>query len=301
MSGNVLRTPQERFEGLRDFDYGWRMVPIPDGAGGSLEVAVVEAGPPGGRPIVLLHGVPTWGYLYRKMIGPLAAAGHRVVVPDLVGFGRSDKPARREAFSYAQLVTWTRATFDALGLDDVVLFCQDWGGLIGLRLVAEQPERFARVAASNTALPTGEGEPPRAFLMWLAMSQHSPDLGAGQVVRAGSTSTIAAEVVAAYDAPFPDEPYKAAVRALPALVPIAPDQPGAADNCAAWVQLANYRRPFLTLFGDQDPITAGWDTQFQARIPGAAGQPHHTFIGAGHFIQEDRGEDVAGRLIVWMK
>ena len=292
----VLRTADERFAALPGYPFSPHYVEIPGGDGGMLRVHAVDEGPRGADPVLLLHGEPSWSYLYRKMIPILVAAGHRVVAPDLVGFGRSDKPAARSDYSYQRHVDWLRATLDALGLGRITLVCQDWGGLLGLRLVAEQPERFARVVVANTFLPTGE-PPPEAFLRWREFSQSVPELPVGAILQTATSTELPREVVAAYDAPFPDESYKAGARAFPMLVPTSPDDPAAPANRRAWQALERLERPFLTAFSDGDPITRGFDHVFQTRVPGARGQPHVTIAGAGHFLQEDRGEELA-RVVV---
>jgi haloalkane dehalogenase len=241
---------------------------------------------------LLLHGEPSWGYLYRTMIDPLAEAGLRVIVPDLIGFGRSDKPADRSDYSFARHVEWLLGLMDALGLEDITMFGQDWGGVIGLRLVGEHPGRFARVVAANTFLPTGDQPLGDAFEAWLRFSQEVPELPVGAIVNGGSARELEPEVIAAYDAPYPDESYKAGARAFPTLVPITPDNPASAANRKAWETLRRFDKPFLTAFSDGDPITAGADAALQALIPGAAGQPHVTVPGA-HFLQEDAGPQLA--------
>jgi haloalkane dehalogenase len=285
---DVLRTPDARFAGLPGYPFAPHYVEV-DG----LRIHYLDEGPPAAAPVLLLHGEPSWSYLYRKMVPPLAAAGHRVVALDLVGFGRSDKPVRREDYTYQRHVDWVRGALAALGLADVTLVCQDWGGLIGLRLVAEEPERFARVVAANTFLPTGDMPPGPAFLAWQRYSQETPDFPVGNIVRSGCVTELAPEVVAAYDAPFPDDRYKAGARQFPLLVPTRPDDPASAANRRAWERLRAFRKPFLTAFSDGDPITRGADRFLQQAIPGAAGQPHTTITGAGHFLQEDRGEELA--------
>jgi haloalkane dehalogenase len=241
----------------------------------------------------LLHGEPSWSYLYRHMIPVLVAAGLRAVAIDLVGFGRSDKPARRDDYTYAAHVDWTWAAIEAVGLDDITLVGQDWGGLIGLRLVGEHPERFARVVAANTYLPTGDGHPGDAFLAWQRYSQDTPELRVGRIVSGGCVTNLVPEVVAAYDAPFPDETYKAGARQFPLLVPTTPDDPAAPANRAAWNALRGFRRPFLCAFSDSDAITRGADALLRAEVPGAERQPHTTIAGAGHFLQEDKGAEFA--------
>jgi haloalkane dehalogenase len=284
----ILRTPDDRFAALPGYAFAPHYAQI-----GELRVHYVDEGPRDGAVVLCLHGEPSWSYLYRKMIPPLVAAGLRVVAPDLVGFGRSDKPAARDDYTFQRHVDWMAAFLDAVGLRDLTLFCQDWGGLIGLRLVAEAPDRFARVVASNTFLPTGDGRPSEAFLAWRTFSQSVPELPVGKIVAGGCARPVAPEVIAAYDAPFPEERYKAGARKFPLLVPVTPDDPASAPNRAAWERLRAFTRPFLTAFGDSDPITRGADTRLQAAIPGAAGQPHTTIAGGGHFIQEDAGEELA--------
>lgn len=294
---DVLRTPDERFAGLPGYDFDPHYVEVADG----LRVHYVDEGPRDGPVVLLLHGEPSWSYLYRKMVPPLADAGCRVVAPDLVGFGRSDKPASRHDYTYARHVEWMRAAlFDGLDLRDVTLFGQDWGGLIGLRLAAEHEARVARICAANTFLPTGEGTPSDAFLAWRQFSQETPTFRVGRIVAGGCTTTIPDDVVAAYDAPFPDEPYKEGARQFPLLVPTTPDEPGAVDNRAAWPVLERWEKPFLTAFSDSDPITRGADHVLRQRVPGTHGQPHVTIEGAGHFLQEDKGEELARVLVDWL-
>ncbi|HLK10261.1 MAG TPA: haloalkane dehalogenase [Candidatus Binatia bacterium] len=289
---DVLRTPDDRFTRLPGYPFGAHYVEV-DG----LRIHHLDEGPRAAAPVLLLHGEPSWSYLYRKMVPPLVAAGRRVIAPDLVGFGRSDKPVRREDYTYQRHVDWMRGVVQALALRDVTLVCQDWGGLIGLRLVADDPGRFARVVAANTFLPTGDTPPGPAFLAWQRYSQETPDFHVGGIVRSGCVTDLAPEVIAAYDAPFPDDRYKAGARQFPLLVPTRPDDPASVPNRHAWEALRAFRRPFLTAFSDQDPITRGADRLLQEAIPGAQGQPHTTIAGAGHFLQEDRGEELA-RVVV---
>ncbi len=291
---DVLRTPDERFEALPGWPYVPRYVGVDDGAGALLRVHYVDEGPPDADPIVCLHGEPSWGYLYRTMIEAFVAAGHRVLVPDLIGFGRSDKPADCADYTYQRHVDWMAAWLEAVDGRDATLVGQDWGGLIGLRLVAEHPDRFARVVAANTFLPTGERPPSDAFLAWQTYSQTSPTFNVGRIVEGGcATKPLDPDVVAAYDAPFPDDTYKAGARQFPALVPTSRDDPAVPANEAAWKVLERWDKPFLTAFADSDPITAGGDRLLQARIPGCAGQPHTTIVGAAHFLQEDQGPQLA--------
>ena len=289
---DVLRTPDDRFRDLPGYDFAPHYLER-----GGIRIHYVDEGPPAAAPVLMLHGEPSWSYLYRKMIPPLAAAGHRVIVPDLVGFGRSDKPAARDDYTYQRHVDWMAAVLVGLDLRAVTLVCQDWGGLIGLRLVAEHPGRFARVVAANTFLPTGDTDPGPAFLAWRTFSQQVPEFPVGRIVSGGCATPLPAEVVAAYDAPFPEERFKSGARQFPLLVPARPDDPASEPNRAAWKVLERWERPFLTAFSDSDPITAGGDRMLQARIPGAQGQPHTTIAGGGHFLQEDRGAELAGVVV----
>ena len=244
--------------------------------------------------MLLLHGEPSWCYLYRTMIPVLAAAGHRCIAPDLIGFGRSDKPAEPGDYSYQRHVDWmAEVIFDRLGLAGITLVGQDWGGLIGLRLVAAKPDRFARVVAANTALPTGDFPLGEAFLRWQRFARESPVFDIGRIVSSGTVSELPADVIAAYDAPYPDDSYKAGARVFPSLVPTSRDDPAHDANTAAWDALRGYDRPFLCAFSDSDPITRGGEAMFIGRVPGTAGQPHTTIEDAGHFLQEDKGEQLA--------
>ena len=294
---DTLRTPDERFASLPDFPFAPHYVDIADGEGGELRVHYVDEGPSEAPPVLLMHGEPSWSFLYRTMIPILVDAGLRAVAPDLVGFGRSDKPSRRTDYTYQRHVDWMAGWLDAVDLQDATLVGQDWGGLIGLRLVAEHPERFARVVAANTFLPTGDRHPGDAFLAWQRFSQETPEFTVGKIVNGGCTTDLTPEVVAAYDAPFPDESYKEGARQFPLLVPSSPDDPAAGPNRDAWKVLREWTKPFLCAFSDQDPITRGADKVLRAEIPGCEGQPHAVISGGGHFLQEDRGEQLA-RVIV---
>ena len=287
----ILRTPEDRFADLADFPFEPHYTEIDDGLGGRLRIAHVEAGD--GPVVLLLHGEPSWSFLYRHMLPVLADAGLRAVAPDLVGFGRSDKPTARTDYTYQRHVDWMTAWLEATDLRDVTLVCQDWGGLIGLRLVAEHPDRFARVVAANTFLPTGDNHPGEAFLNWQRFSQTVPEFSVSFIINSGCTTDLAADVLAGYDAPFPDETYKEGARQFPLLVPTSPDDPAAAPNRAAWESLEKFDKPFLCAFSDKDPITGGADRVLLARIPGTKGQPHTTIEGGGHFLQEDRGPALA--------
>ncbi|MFF3567465.1 haloalkane dehalogenase [Nocardia jiangxiensis] len=289
----VLRTPDDRFAELPDFPFRPRYVDV-EGDDSRLRVHYLDEGPDGGEVVLLLHGEPSWCFLYRHMIPVLVDAGLRCVAPDLVGFGRSDKPGDRADYTYARHVEWMReALFDRLDLSSITLVCQDWGGLIGLRLVAEHPDRFARVVVANAGLPTGTSKLTDAFLAWQQFSQESPDFPVGGIVAGGCRTALSADVIAAYDAPFPDETYKAGARAFPLLVPTRPDDPAAPANRRAWEELSRFDKPFLTAFSDGDPITRGGDRQFRQQIPGASGRPHTIIEGGGHFLQEDKGPEFA--------
>jgi haloalkane dehalogenase len=299
----ILRTPDERFSDLPGYPFVPRYVEVAAGDGdGRLRLHYVDEGPSdSAETVVLLHGEPSWSYLYRTMIPVLAAAGFRVVAPDLVGFGRSDKPAQRRDYTYARHVEWLRAAlFDELDLTRVTLVGQDWGGLIGLRLVAEHPDRIRRVVAANTGLPTGDTDMGEAFMAWQRFSQEVPELPVGRIVAAGCTSSPPEEVVAAYDAPFPDERYKEGARQFPVLVPTRPDDPATGANRRAWEVLKTFEKPFLCAFSDADPITGGADALFLADVPGTRGREHPTITGAGHFLQEDSGPDLAGAIVTFV-
>ncbi len=294
----TLRTPDERFTDLEGFDFEPHYVDIDDLDDGRLRVHYLDEGPGDAAPVVLFHGDPSWCYLYRTMIPVLADAGHRVIAPDLVGFGRSDKPADRGDYSYARHVEWMRQVlFDQLDLTDLTVFGQDWGGMVALRLLAEHPERFSRAVMGNTGLPTGDHRMPDAFMAWQRFSQEVPEFTVGAFIQAATVSVLSPQVVAAYEAPFPDESYKEAARIFPTFVPAHPDAPEAPAQRAAWESLAGWTRPFLTAFSDGDPLTRGADELFQLLIPGTKGQAHTTIANAGHFLQEDKGPELAAVIV----
>jgi haloalkane dehalogenase len=285
---DCVRTPDERFENLPGYPFEPHYAEV-DG----LRIHYVDEGPRNGAVILMLHGEPSWSYLYRKMIPIFAAAGFRAIAPDLVGFGRSDKPVRREDYTYQRHVDWVRGLlFDALDLREINLVCQDLGGLIGLRLVGEHPDRFARVVAANTLLPTGDDPPGPAFEAWRKFSQEVPTFPTGQIINGATKTELTPEVIAAYDAPFPDDTYQAGARQFPTLVPITPDDPAAPANRAAWKSLLAFDKPFLTAFSDGDPITAAAAPRMRT-VAGAVGREHPTIVGGGHFLQEDCGEELA--------
>jgi haloalkane dehalogenase len=284
----TLRTPDERFENLPGYDFLPHYVDI-DG----LRMHYVDEGPREGPVVLLLHGEPSWSYLYRHMIPPLAAGGLRVVAPDLIGFGRSDKPASKSAYSYAGHVDWIRRFVESLDLGNICLFCQDWGSLIGLRVAAENEHRFARIVLGNGGLPTGDEKLPRAFFIWQSFARFSPWFPVGRILQKATVTDLPDAVVAAYDAPFPSSAYKAGARAFPLLVPTSPDNVASAANRAAWGVFSNWNKPFLTTFSNRDPITRGGETVWQQTVPGAKNRRHATIRNAGHFLQEDRGAEIA--------
>jgi len=291
---DAVRTPDDRFADLPDFAFAPHYAEVPDGEGGSLRVHYLDEGPSDAAPVLLMHGEPSWSFLYRHMIPVLVGAGHRVVAPDLVGFGRSDKPTAMSDYTYARHIEWMSSlVFDALDLRGITFFGQDWGGLVGLRLVTAQPDRYARLVLGNTGLPTGEGKPSEAFLAWQKFSQETDDFPVGGIINGGCTSDLSPEVIAAYDAPFPDDSYKAGARIFPTLVPTSGDDPESAAQKAAWTVLERFTQPVLLAYSDKDPITKGGDAPFRAKVPGAQGRPHTTIEGGGHFLQEDRGPQLA--------
>jgi len=285
LEGSILRTPDERFSNLPGFHYTPRYTEIE-----GLRMAYVEAGE--GDPILMLHGEPTWGYIYRKMVPVLSQVG-RVVVPDLIGFGRSDKPVEDNAYSYKAHCRWIRKFILALDLKNITLICQDWGGLIGLRVVSQLPDRFRRIVPMNTGIPNGYGM-SEAFMAWRRFSQRQTFLD----LRIGS-GTLTPEEQNAYRAPFPSAAYQTAGLVFPRLVPIRPDHPGAYDNRVAIEKLRTLEIPALPIAGENDPITSGAVHFLRSIFKNVA--PVVTIKNAGHFIQEDAGEEVAKRIVEWMK
>jgi len=283
-----LRTPEERFDNLPDYPFAPHYVMV-DG----LRIHYVDEGPRDGAVVLMLHGEPSWSFLYRHMIPLFVAAGLRAIAPDLAGFGKSDKPAQQEDHTYQRHVDWMRGWVEALGLRDINLICQDWGSLIGLRLVAEHPDWFARVVLANGGLPTGDQTMPEAFISWQSFSKKVSRFPVDRVINGGTTTTLPSDILAAYKAPFPDESYKAGARIFPSLVPTTPEDPATPANRKAWKSLMRFDKPFLTAFSDGDPITSGGERAFQRLIRGAKGQPHTTIKDAGHFLQEDKGPELA--------
>jgi haloalkane dehalogenase len=288
----LLRTPDERFEGLPEFDYEARYVTVGDDG---ARMAYVQAGPDTGPPVLLLHGEPTWSFLWRKVLPVLASAGLRAIAPDLIGFGRSDKPAEVEDHTYARHVEWVRAfAFDALDLHDVTLVGHDWGGLIGLRVATENPDRIARIVATNTGLPTGDQRMPDVWLRFRDAVRNAEVLDIARLVRSGCRTTLSDEALAAYDAPFPDESFKAAAKAMPAIMPTEPDNPASEPNRLAWRRLSEWPKPFLVAFSDSDPITSAMGPILHRTVPGSVSV---TIAGGGHFVQEDAGPALAEAIV----
>lgn len=289
----TLRTPDSRFSDIEGYPFDSHYVEVPDDEGGILRIHYVDEGSENKDTILMMHGEPTWSYLYRKMIPILTNAGNRVIAPDLVGFGKSDKPSKRSDYTYERHVSWMQHWLGKVGINNITLVCQDWGGLIGLRLLTNIPDQFDRVVVANTGLPTGDNPTTEAFLNWRKFSLEVEDFDGGSLIMMGCQKNVPDSVTAAYNAPFPDDTYKEGARIFPSLVPIDPDDPSSPANRKAWDVLSNFKKPFLTAFSDGDPITAGGESVFQNRVPGAKGQPHTTIKGGGHFLQEDCGEEFA--------
>ncbi len=297
----LLRTPDERFANLPGFPFEPHYRVIKDRWDDTeIRIHSIDEGARDGQVVLMLHGEPSWCYLYRKMVAPFVQAGYRVLAPDLPGFGRSDKPSKRTDYSYARHVAWMQDWLEAMNLTNIILICQDWGGLIGMRLVADAPDRFARVVTSNTMLPTGDHAAGDAFLNWQKFSQEVPVFTTGKIVNKGSVKELSTAEIAAYDAPFPDESYKEGARQFPMLVPVTPDNPESQANREAWQVLMRFEKPWLCAFGDSDPITGAAAPVIRKMIPGCQGQPHTTLAGGGHFIQEDCGEELSRVVLDWL-
>lgn len=278
---DVLRTPEDRFKRLLDYPFSPHYADV-----GGVRMHYVDEGPQDANPILMLHGEPSWSYLYRHMIPICAAAGHRVIAPDLIGFGKSDKPTGVSDYSYQAHMDWLQSLLDQLQLTRITLVCQDWGSLLGLRLAAENEERFRAIVVGNGMLPTGDQKVPTAFHLWKNFALYSPWFPIGRIINAGCFRKLGPDELRAYDAPFPNSKYKAGTRAFPRLVPVTPNDPACDANRRAWTILEKWQKPFLTTFSNGDPITRGGDRYMQERIPGAKGMPHITLTG-GHFLQED--------------
>lgn len=298
---DVLRTPEERFENLPGFDFEPHYIDVDDFEGGELRLHYIDQGPKDAPVVLLMHGEPSWCYLYRKMIPIITRAGYRAVAPDLIGFGRSDKPADRNDYTYARHVEWMQAFLDRTDLQDIHLVCQDWGGLLGLRLVTANPDRFAAVVAANTFLPTGDSDLGPAFEKWRQFSQETPEFDIAGVIKSGTVTPLSEAIMAAYNAPFPDERYKEGARQFPMLVPASTDDPETEPNRRAWQVLGEWQKPFLTAFSDSDPVTGGAEKYLQKFIPGTQGLDHPTIENAGHFLQEDQGEALAEVVVQFLR
>lgn len=296
----VLRTPEQRFESLSGFDFEPHYLDINDPDLGTLRMHYLDEGPRDGQILLCMHGEPSWCYLYRKMIPSLVEAGFRVLAPDLVGFGRSDKPADTEDYTFAKHVSWMTDWVTQLDIQGATLVAQDWGGLIGLRLVAAMPQRFERVTIANTGLPTGDQGASEAFIAWRDFSLKDEAFDIGMILNNFGRGSLSEDDQDAYRAPFPDDSYKAGARKFPSLVPSSTDDPAREDNIAAWEVLKTWEKPFLCCFSDNDPITGGGDKVFHKLVPGCAGQPHATLHG-GHFIQQEDGERWSAIIIDWIK
>lgn len=286
----ILRTPNERFENLKDWPYEGKYH-IVNSEYGDIRVHYIDEGSDDSDVVLMIHGEPSWGYLYRNMITPLVENGKRVIVPDLPGFGKSDKLSLRDGYTYEKYVEWMSDWLLALDIHNITLFGQDWGGLIGLRLVTAYPERFSKIIAANTFLPTGDYDPGEAFLKWKEYSQTVEDFHVGGIIKGGTVREITQEIIDAYNAPFPDDIYKEAARQFPTLVPVTPDDPSSQINRDAWKKLKEWDKPFLCAFSDSDPVMAGVDKTFIKLVPGTKDMPHTTIEKAGHFLQEDNPED----------
>ncbi len=283
----IVETPKDAFDLLPGYSFQPNFCEVASTEDGPLKMHYVDYGSITNPIVLLLHGEPTWSYLYRNMITAIAQHGFRVIAPDLIGFGKSSKLTRIEDYSYDKHIRWLEALVSALSMKDIILFCQDWGGLLGLRLVAAHQEKFRAVVAANTMLPTGDHEVPDAFLKWQNFARHDKEFNIGKIIQGATCTPLISEVVNAYNAPFPSEEYKAGARAFPLLVPTSPDNVESENNRIAWKNLSTFNKPFITAFSDSDPVTHGGDKVFQKLIPGAKDQPHQTLKGGGHFLQED--------------
>jgi haloalkane dehalogenase len=293
---NVLRTPDACFRDLPGYAFAPNYIDVD----AKLRVHYVDEGPKDGAPIVMMHGEPSWSFLYRKMIPIFANAGFRALAPDLIGFGKSDKPAKQSDYTYERHVAWMTEWLSAVDVKNATLVCQDWGSLIGLRMAAENEDRFARIVVANGFLPTARQKVPLAFYLWRAFANYSPLFPIGRIVASGCVTKLTRDIIAAYDAPFPSREYKAGARVFPSLVPMLESDPAVPKNRAAWEVLGRWEKPFITLFGKNDPILGSADKPLQRHVPGTKGQPHERFWG-GHFVQEDRGDYLAEQIVKWIK
>jgi len=292
----VLYTPNAQFQNLSDYPFSPNYIEVEKG----LKMHYVDEGPKDGKVVLLLHGEPSWSFLYRKMIPVFVAAGYRTIAPDLVGFGKSGKPSEQSDYTYATHLKWMETFIKKLDLQEINAFFQDWGGLIGLRIAVTNQHLFSTIAIGNTILPTGVQAPGKIFMDWREFSRKSPKFDIGTILQRATVSELSPEVVAAYNAPFPDDSYKAGARIFPSLVPISEEDVESDNNKMAWVALSQWKKPFLTLFSDSDPIMKGLEKIFKSIIPGAKGQPHEIIEGGGHFLQEDKGEEIATKMVAWL-
>jgi len=291
----ILRTPESYFKDLKDYPFQPHFMRIDN-----LQIHYIDEGPVDNDPVLLLHGVPAWSYLYRHLIKKISESGCHVIAPDLIGFGKSDKLLKAKSNSYQSHVEWITEFINKLNLKGITLFCHDWGSLIGLRIAAQHPDLFERIIVSNGMLPTGEHKINPAFRLWKYFARYCPFIPVDLVIEAGTLRKLDKEEKKAYRAPFPSSKYKAAIRALPFRVPLLPEDPESIINKHLWKSLSSWKKPFLTVFGNKDPITNGGDEYLQKRIPGAAGQDHIR-LDAGHFIQEDKFEELAEIIIRFHK
>jgi len=292
----LLRTPEERFEGLLDFPFDPNYVEI-DG----IRIHYVDEGPKDAGVVLLMHGEPSWSYLYRYMIPIIVKAGYRAVAPDLVGFGKSDKPTEQSDHTYLKHVEWITDWVKLIDLKKITLFCQDWGSLIGLRVAIENKERFDRIILANGGLPTGVGLMNEAFLNWREFSRTSKEFDIGRIIQSATTTNLSDEVLRGYYAPFPDDSFMAGARIMPSLVPITRDDPEHKRNKKAVKNFRDWNKPFLTAFSDSDPITRGGDRLWHEHVPGAKNQNHTRIKGAGHFLQEDKGPEIAHLIVEFIR
>jgi haloalkane dehalogenase len=292
----IIKTDPARFADIRDYPFAENWIEIDLGDGHKGRMHYLDEGPSDGPSVLLFHGEPSWSYLYRKMIPVLVDAGLRCLAPDLIGFGKSDKPDDIAFYTYERHTAWLKQWREAVVPEPAGLFCQDWGGLLGLRMVGDEPERFSFVVASNTFLPTG-GNPSPAFLAWRQFAKSSPDFRIGDLLQRATATERTPEEIAAYGAPFPDEASKAGARAFPQLVPVEEGMAGITENIEAWKGLSAFDKPFLTLFGEDDRVAGSMGPVLIERIAGAKGQPHGTLSTCGHFCQEDRPIELAQGVI----
>ena len=289
----ILRTPDDRFENLPGYSFAPNYVEV-----NGFRMHYIDEGE--GDPILCLHGEPSWCYLYRKMVPALSKVG-RVIAPDLIGFGRSDKPADRDDYTFSLHFSAMKGFIEALDLQRITLVCQDWGGLLGLPAAMEMQDRFARLVIMNTGIPTGDIPPGKGFMAWRDAAEKMDDMVVGFVLQGGTATELTDDVIAAYDAPFPDKTYKGGAHQFPLLVPIAPDFEASPTMRNALSEISKWTKPALVMFSDQDPVTKGGDIFMRKTIPSASNEPEITIEGAGHFLQEDKGEEIADHIVEFIK